>query len=86
MDLTKEIQLDELAKIDSTAIAKLYDEYYDKIFNYIYRRCGDIHIAEDVVADTFVSIIKNIKKFEYRYEIGLSAWIYKIATNSLNIF
>lgn len=86
MTLEKEKQLVELAKNDRQAFAQLYDFYYDRIFNYILRRCGDLYIAEDVTAETFVNVLKNIVNFKFEKDFGFAAWLYKICTNALNMY
>jgi RNA polymerase sigma-70 factor (ECF subfamily) len=86
MDLEQEKKLVENAKSDKQALGEVYDYYYDRIFNYIYRRCGDIHVTEDVTAETFINVVENINKYKARKGINFSAWLYKIATNALNMY
>lgn len=63
---------------DFNAIEKMYEEYYPRIYNYIYYRTLNREITEDVVSDTFLKIMY---KFEvYKPERGaFSTWIYTIA-------
>jgi len=71
--------------LDAQAFGHVYDLYYSKIFGYAFRRVGDYDIARDVAAETFLKAFLNLKK--YRFEgHAISAWLYKIATNEINLF
>lgn len=70
---------------DPQVFGRIYDVFYPKIFGYAFRRAGDYDIARDVAAETFLKAFLNIKK--YRFEgHSVSAWLYKIATNEINLF
>ena len=59
---------------------KLFDEYYDKIYVYIFRRVNNSPDAEDLTADVFM------KAFAHPYDPKLarfSTYIYTIAMNVL---
>lgn len=58
---------------------KIYDEYYERIAQYLIRMIGP-NDAEDVAQDVFHKVHQNIRKF--REESKISAWIYRIATNT----
>ncbi|MEZ4905629.1 MAG: RNA polymerase sigma factor [Spirosomataceae bacterium] len=75
----------EFDTTDSQAFGRVYDVFYPKIFGYAFRRVGDYDIARDVAAETFLKAFLNLKK--YRFEgHAISAWLYKIATNEINLF
>ncbi len=65
---------------DSNAITEIVTAYTDKVYNYSLRMLHNKEDAEDVLQETFLSVIKNIKTFEGRSR--LSTWIYRIATNA----
>lgn len=83
MDPQKERQLVESARIDRSAFGELYDYYYKPIFNYILRNCMNIHIAEDLTADTFFAALNKLPSFKFRQGARFSSWLYKIATNKV---
>lgn len=70
-------------KRDPAAFGRLYDAYFDRIFNYVLYRTGNVQQAEDITAQTFFNAMKNLWKFRYR-GISISAWLYRIATNEVN--
>jgi len=58
---------------------RVFKDYYKPIRNFIYFRCGDADMAEDITQDTFV------KLWETRHRIDkgtVKAYLYKIAQNN----
>jgi RNA polymerase sigma-70 factor (ECF subfamily) len=82
-DLDEERDLVERARHDRAAFAQLYRRYYDDVTSYVYRRLGDVHATEDVVAEVFLAVMQSLRRYQYR-GIPLKAWLYRIATNSVN--
>ncbi len=77
-----ESALIERAKSDSEAFGELYERHFDRIYNYIYYRTGNIHDAEDLTARVFFRAIQHIGN--YKDQGGpFSAWLYSIARNLL---
>lgn len=58
----------------------LYDKYYKKIYNYLFRKTFDKELAEDLTSNTFLKALDVIKRKNPQIK-NFSAWIYKIATN-----
>ncbi len=82
-DLEEERDLVERARCDRAAFTQLYRRYYDDVTTYVYRRLGDVHATEDVVAEVFLAVMQSLRRYQYR-GIPLKAWLYRIATNSVN--
>ena len=68
------------AKSDPGAFGLLYENYLQKIYNYVYYRTGNHHDAEDLTAKTFQRAMKHISRYEQR-GVPFSAWLYRIAHN-----
>lgn len=73
----------EEAKRSPQAFRKLFDRHYNKIFNYALRRTGNVHLAQDVTANTFLHALEKINSFRW-HGLSFSAWLYRIATNEIN--
>jgi RNA polymerase sigma-70 factor (ECF subfamily) len=84
MQPENEKELLKRIKKDPQAFALLYDEHYNSIFAYVFRRLGNYDIAKDVVAETFLKAFQKIGQFEWK-DIPVSAWLYRIATNEINL-
>jgi len=72
-------------KKDPQVFAFIYDEYYNSIFSYVFRRIGNYDLAKDVAAETFLKAYQKIGFFEWR-NIPISAWLFRIATNEVNLY
>ncbi len=82
-EIRKEQEIIELSKKDAKAFGELYEKYFDRIFNYIYRQTDDEDLAGDLCSQTFINALNNLKRYEFR-GVPFSAWIYKIAGNEVN--
>ena len=74
----------EQAKSDPDAFGELYERYYNRILNYIYRRMPDVKIAEELTSNTFYNVLRALPK--YRQKRSFHAWIYRIATNEVKMY
>ncbi len=82
-EIAAERQIIEASKKDVQAFGKLYDRYFEGIFEFIYRRTDDEELADDLCSQTFVKALENLKRYEFR-GLPFSAWLYRIATNEVN--
>ncbi len=81
----QEAQLIEQCRTDNAAFGQVFDLWYKPIFGYIYRRTADYDLSRDIAAETFLKAFLKIGSFKWR-GVGLSAWLYRIATNELNMY
>jgi RNA polymerase sigma-70 factor (ECF subfamily) len=81
-EIRKEQLIIERSKKNSKAFGELYEKYFDRIFNFIYRQTGDEDIAGDLCSQTFISVLNNLPRYEFR-GVPFSAWLYKIASNEV---
>lgn len=49
------------------------------LFNFVYRYVGDTAVAQDLVQDTFVRVVKSIGQYSHRG--AFSSWLYRVAVN-----
>jgi RNA polymerase sigma-70 factor, ECF subfamily len=59
------------------ACAELIRLHYQKIYRLLVHLTGDVHQAEDLTQETFVSAWEKIAKFQGR--ASLATWLYRIA-------
>lgn len=85
MDIEKEKILLAEIKSKPEKFGVLYDEYYDTIFSYIFRRLSDYDLARDIASETFLKAYLKIHAFEWR-GISVIFWFYRIATNEINLY
>lgn len=77
-----ESALVQRARHDPLAFGELFDLHHDRIFNYLVRRTANIHVAKELTSDTFYKALRRLNQF--KGEVPLSAWLYRIATNEVN--
>jgi RNA polymerase sigma-70 factor, ECF subfamily len=65
---------------DREAFGGLYEQYVERIFNYVYYRTGNVHDAEDLTARVFYRALHHIQNYTDR-GVPFSAWLYRIAHN-----
>ena len=66
MDFQEESQLVEAAKQDSTALEKLYDLYFPKVYSFVFAKLHDQAASEDITSEVFLKMVDNINRFEDR--------------------
>jgi RNA polymerase sigma-70 factor (ECF subfamily) len=75
-----EIFLNRAIQGDHEAFGQLYEQYVERIFNYVYYRTGNQHDAEDLTAKVFYRAMRRIPQYQER-GLPVSAWLYRIAHN-----
>lgn len=66
---------------NTEAFARLYDEFAEKLYRFIYFRVGHKEVAEDILSDTFVKAWQKISQVSS--PSSLSGWLYQIARNNV---
>lgn len=74
-----------MAQNDPEAFGQVYDEYYPKIFKYIYYRVGNKNIAEDLTSETFFQALKNLWRYKFMMR-PFASWLYKIAMTQIALY
>jgi len=64
---------------DNSAFNLLVWRWEKPLFNFIYKYVGDATLAEDLVQDSFVRVLKSIRR--YTHQGSFSTWLYRIAIN-----
>lgn len=64
---------------DSSAFNLLVWRWEKPLYNFIYKYVGDATLAEDLVQDTFIRVLKSIRR--YTHLGSFSTWLYRIAIN-----
>jgi RNA polymerase sigma-70 factor (ECF subfamily) len=64
---------------DPDALGALVEAYGPRVFGLLYRLTGSRDVAEDLLQETFLRLVRNIGRYEHsgRFE----AWLFRIAAN-----
>jgi len=78
--LSEQQLIEKARQGDRSAFALLVNTYSERIYNLALRILRNREDAEDVLQETFLSVVKNLDKFDGRS--SFFTWIYRIATNA----
>lgn len=81
----EEKELIERIKREPELFSEIFKLYYKPIFGYVFRRTGNFDDTADIASNTFIKAFTHIKSYSYR-GIPLKVWLYRIATNEINMF
>jgi RNA polymerase sigma-70 factor (ECF subfamily) len=63
------------------SLSILINRHQQRLFSFIYSKVKDRDITEDVFQDTFIKVIKTLKKGNYNEEGKFLPWVMRIAHN-----
>lgn len=63
------------------SLSTLIERHKQRLFSFIYSKVQDKDIAEDVFQDTFIKVIRTLKKGNYNEEGKFLPWVMRIAHN-----
>jgi len=66
---------------DEKALSTLIYRHKQKIYSFIYSKVFDRDLAEDIFQDTFIKVIKTLKRGAYNEEGKFLPWVMRIAHN-----
>lgn len=69
---------------DASGLAAIYDFYVRRIHRYFYSRVENAEDAEDLTAQTFMSVIEALPRYQHRDRF--TAWIFQIARSKVMDF
>jgi RNA polymerase sigma factor (sigma-70 family) len=66
---------------DESSLEILIKKHQQRLFSFIYSKVKDKDVANDIFQDTFIKVIKTLKKGNYNEEGKFLPWIMRIAYN-----
>ncbi|MDT7827058.1 sigma-70 family RNA polymerase sigma factor [Pricia sp. S334] len=66
---------------DESALEGLIDKHNQRLSSFIYSKVRNRSITEDIFQDTFIKVIKTLRKGKYNEEGKFLPWIMRIAHN-----
>ncbi len=68
-------------KGDESALEILITRHKQKIYSFIYSKVYDRDVAEDIFQDTFIKVIRTLKRGAYNEEGKFLPWVMRISHN-----
>lgn len=66
-----------MIEVDNQILLKLYSLYQKELYLYLYSLCGDRHLAEDLLHETFLKALLALPDGHS----NMRAWLYMVARN-----
>lgn len=85
LDREIEKNIIERAKYDKNAFGILFEEYFNDVLNYIYRRVGSKEDAKDLTEEVFTKALLSLDRYKDQGKPYLY-FLLKISTNIVNDF
>ena len=84
MDREQELLLiQDIQSGQTDGFSKLYDQYFQPLYNHIYYKTTNQELTEDVVSDSFFKAFDKISLFRIDAESSFRSRLYTIANNLL---
>ena len=80
--MQKEWTVIRAAQKDPAKFRPLYDQYFEPIFRFIFRRTASENLSADICSQVFLKAIQQIGKYQFK-GVPFSAWLYRIASNEV---
>jgi RNA polymerase sigma-70 factor (ECF subfamily) len=74
---------------DAAAFDLIFHHFAPPLFRYLYARCGDVDLAEEIASSTWVRAVEHLSTFQpgnsraSTVEVAFAAWLYRIGRNLL---
>jgi len=76
-----QVLIELFKKGNNKAFETIIERYKHKTFNFVLMMVQKPHLAEDIVQDTFLKVVKSINNGKYYDDGKLGSWIIRIAHN-----
>ncbi|MAN26805.1 MULTISPECIES: RNA polymerase sigma factor [Mesonia] len=63
------------------ALSKLINRHQQRIYNFIFSKVFDRDVTEDIFQDTFIKVIRTLKRGKYNEEGKFLPWVMRISHN-----
>lgn len=84
--MENETEVIKIAHYDSETFGRLYDEYYQPVFGFLYSRTSHAETAKDLTSETFFQALKNLHKYKPRAGASFKSWLFAIAVAQVGNF
>jgi len=82
LEAAEEIDLIKRAVGNPEMFEPIYNKYFKQIYLYLFKRCADEMLAEDLTSQAFLKAMDKLHQYSDK-GVPFSAWLYRIAHNEL---
>jgi len=80
-DITDAVLVNQYINGDENSLSILIERHKKRIYSFIYSKVFDRDVTEDIFQDTFIKVIKTLKKRRYNEEGKFLPWVMRISHN-----
>ena len=70
---------------DPEAFGQLFEQNFDAVFGYVFRRIGDWDAARDLTSEVFLKALKALWRYRWSGK-PFAAWLFAIANNEMRMY
>ncbi len=78
--MKKEWEMIVAAKKDPAMFRPLYEQNFESVFHFIYRRTSNESLTADLCSQVFLKAMQQLDNYQFK-GVPFSAWLYRIAIN-----
>ena len=83
--LSLERELIKKSKRNSKYFEAIYDQYFNRIYRFAYKKVANEVLAEEFTSETFYKALLKIRSYD-EDRLTFSSWLYKIALNEIRMY
>lgn len=77
--MEEKVLIEKAKRGDKKALSEIVKRYEGTIYNFSFKICRDKNKAEQIMQETFYSMVKSLHQFDHNSK--LSTWLYRIVSN-----
>ena len=81
MSLNDTTLIAEFLSGNSNSFSILLDRYQKRVYGFIFSKVNDPELADDIFQDTFIKVVKNLRRGKYKDKGRFLSWVIRIAHN-----
>lgn len=66
---------------NEASLTELVLRHQDRVSAYVHSQIRDRHLAQDIIQETFLKVVKTLKRGDYKEEGKFAQWLMRIAHN-----
>lgn len=66
---------------NEASLSELVLRHQDRVVAYVHTQIRDRHLAQDIIQETFLKVVKTLKRGDYKEEGKFAQWLMRIAHN-----
>lgn len=83
--LALERELIKKSKRNSKHFEAIYDQYFNRIYRFTYKKVANDILAEEFTSETFYKALLKIRSYD-EDRLTFSSWLFKIALNEIRMY